>query len=221
MDPLPSNSVDWPALSPPPAAGGDDLFAVVGLGPEGRQPGRRRLGGPSLAYRLPPVVMPVGLRAGPRPLVSLFPPPVAGVLSIEAPEADDGYLVRYDPEADDGYLVHYDPYSALESDLGATEELRSVSNNRLFVIDPSSHYEAHPMLMSAGCKAGYLGDSHSYIDYSSDSLPSLPGVGTPFRPNSRLPIGRWHAPSCVPRTCDVSVQAWGPSVLKEEAGTEH
>ena len=108
MDPLPSNSVDWPALSPPPAAGGDDLFAVVGLGPEGRQPGRRRLGGPSLAYHLPPVVMPVGLRAGPRPLVSLFPPPVAGVLSIEAPEADDGYL------------VHYYPYSALESDLGAT-----------------------------------------------------------------------------------------------------
>ena len=130
MDPLPSNFVDWPAPAPPPAAGGDDLFAVVGLGPEGRQPG--------------------------------------GVL--------------------DGYLVHYDPYSALESDLGATEELRSVSNNRLFVIDPSPHYETHPMLMSAECRAGYLGDSHSYIDYSSDSLPSLPGVGTPFRPNSRLPV---------------------------------
>ena len=163
MDPLPSNFVDWPAPAPPPAAGGDDLFAVVGLGPEGRQPG--------------------------------------GVL--------------------DGYLVHYDPYSALESDLGATEELRSVSNNRLFVIDPSPHYETHPMLMSAECRAGYLGDSHSYIDYSSDSLPSLPGVGTPFRPNSRLPVGRWHAPSRVPRTCDVSVQAWGPSVLEEEAVTEH
>ena len=60
MDPLPSNATKWPTLSSPSAVNFYGLFAVLGLGPEGRQPDPRHLRtliGHSLVYGLPPVVM--------------------------------------------------------------------------------------------------------------------------------------------------------------------
>ena len=56
--------------------------------------------------------------------------------------ATDGPYID-SPDADTDFYVLYDPHAALDGDLGSTEELRSASNNRLFVSDPSPDYEPH------------------------------------------------------------------------------
>ena len=70
-----------------------------------------------------------------------------------------------------------------------------------------------------GC-AGYPGDSHSYSDYSSDSLPSLPGG---VEPGGRCwpPVGRWLAPCHILQTRSIEMQTDWVRVRGEEVGTKH
>ena len=211
MDPLPSNAACWPALSSSSDIGFCDRFAVEGLGPEGSRPAPRcirSLLARSGACGLPPVVVPAWLQAIP-PSHGILPPGlVADGVGIDVLGA--GGNCR----------GHYDPYSTLER-IGSSEDLRSVSDNRLFVIDRTPQYESPLMLESAGSNAGYLGDSHSYFEYSSDSVLSLPGPGTSVRPSSRLAVAHWYAPPRVPLVRDMAVQAWGPDVRDEQEVTEH
>ena len=120
MASLPSNVAKWPALSSTTAAGCYGPFAVLEGGPEGLQPDphhRRYLVYHSLLYGLPPVVMSTG------------PLAVAHLLVAPLPAHASGRPVPASPDAATDSYVLYDPYAALESALGPTEELQSVSNN--------------------------------------------------------------------------------------------
>ena len=196
MASLPSNVAEWPALTSTTAAGSGRPFTVLDNGPEGPQPDphqSRYSVDHSWSYSLPHVVVSTVPLAVAHPLVAPLPALASGGPGPSSPDA-----------ATDFYIL-YDPYAALEDALGPTAELQSVSDNGLFARDWSCYYEPRPVLMSDAHCAGYLGDSHSYSGHSSDSLPSLPGVGTCCRPNSWFPGLPWNDPSCAPHTCGVAV----------------
>ena len=116
----------------------------------------------------------------------------------------------------------YDPYALLDfwPEFSSEAALPIVSNDRLFVIDRSLYYELLPMHSTDDGRAGYPGDSHSYSDYSSDSLPSLP-AGIEPGGCCRPPVGRWLAPRRIPQTRSIEVQTNRLSVQEDGVGTEH
>ena len=66
-------------------------------------------------------------------------------------------------------------------------------------------------------RAGYPGGYHSYSDYSSDSLPSLPaGIGTGDR--CLPPVEQWLAPCRIQRTCSIEVQTDRVRVREDGVG---
>ena len=98
----------------------------------------------------------------------------------------------------DGFVL-YDPYSCLEFWPSFCSEaiLPFVSNGCLFVMDCSPLYELIPMHSTDDGRVGYPGDSHSYLDCSSCSLPSLP-ADVESHERCRHPVVWWLAPPCPP-----------------------
>ena len=89
------------------------------------------------------------------------------------------------------------------------------SNVCLFVINRSPLYGLLLMHSTDDGRVGYPDDSHSYSEYSSDSVPSLPAGVEHER--CRYPVVQWLSP---PRTHNIEVQTNREVVLaKQEKGT--
>ena len=217
MDPLLSSAACWPATSSSSDIGFYGPFAVVDLDPGGR-PSLFSYSDTGLSDRFDMACLgPEGGPPAPRLMRSLicrstacgFPPAVVPELFpatshsriVLSPGLVNGGVGVGVLGAGGGCRGHYDPYAVLE-EIEPSEDLRSVSNNRLFVIDRSPHL----MLESAGSNAGYLGESSSCSDSASYFFPPLPGGGTSTRPNSHFSVAPWYAP---PRVLvrDMAVQA--------------
>ena len=88
------------------------------------------------------------------------------------------------------------------------------------MVDRSLYCELLPVDFSDDIRYVYPGYSHSYSNYSSVSLPSLP-VGVGISDRCWSPVGRWLAPQRILCTLSIEVQTDCVHVWEEGVGTQH
>ena len=120
----------------------------------------------------------------------------------------------------------YNPYACLEFWPSFCSEamLPFVSNGHLFMIYRSPLYKLLPMHSTDDGCVGYPGDSHSYLDYSSDSLPFILPDGVEPHEQCRRPVVRWLVSPRPPCTHNIEVQTVRevvPEKREEGAGVMH